>query len=440
MLKVQKNIYYTKTTDEKDILDKLSFHSARLYNSCLYNIRQYFFSNNAYLPFKEQYHLIKNNENFKLLINDSAQQILRMVDKNFRSFFSLLNMKKRGKYSAPISIPHYLDKNGGWHIYVVGRSCRVKGNLIYIGLSKLFRETYNIFQKDIILPLPLNVKGKKIHQIQITPNKDNLTYTYIVVYDDNIEYNVHLDKSRYLSIDVGTNNLFTCYDSFNNKSFIIDGRYIKSVNQFYNKHIGKLQSKYSDTDVKWNKTRRFYRLSNKRNNIINECFNKAVRLVVDYCIRYGIGNIVIGDFSGSKNGSEMNSKSNQNFISIPHYKLKSKLESKCMSYGIRYILTDESYTSKSCAYNLDAIPTYSDKDKDVEYVFSGYRECRGLYKVKGIDIRYNADVNGAINILRKYRLNVSKEADLSADIVRAVSTSHPRRYRLMDKQATKSLA
>ena len=438
MLKAQKNIYYTNSFFEKDILDKLSFHSARLYNACLFNIRQYFFSNNAYLPFKNQYHLIKNNDNFKLLINDSSQQVLRMVDKNFRSFFALLNMKKRGKYSAPVHIPHYLKKDKGWHIYVAGRSCRVKDNLIYIGLSKSFRETYNISQRDITLPLPKNVGNKKIHQIQISPNSDNLTYTYIIVYEDEIKQHIELDKSRSLSIDVGTNNLFTCYDSFNNKVFIIDGRYLKSVNQFFNKQIGKLQSKYTNTDIKWNKTKRFFRLSNKRNNIINECFNKAVNIVIKYCIGNNIGNLIIGDFSGSKNGSELNKKSNQNFIQIPHYKLKSKLESKCEENGIKYNLIEESYTSKACAYNLDEIPTYKDGNEE-NYTFSGYREKRGIYKVKDISIRYNADVNGVINIYRKYIKNVSKERELSLELVRAVSTSHPNRIRLKGKQAAESL-
>lgn len=439
MLKAQKNIYYTNSFFEKDILDKLSFHSARVYNACLFNIRQYFFSNNAYLPFKNQYHLIKNNENFKLLINDSSQQVLRMVDKNFRSFFALLNMKKRGKYSAPIHIPHYLKKDKGWHIYVAGRSCRVKDNLIYIGLSKLFRETYNISQRDITLPLPKNVGNNKIHQIQISPNSDNLTYTYIVVYEDEVkEQSKDLDKSRSLSIDVGTNNLFTCYDSFNNKVFIIDGRYLKSVNQFFNKQIGKLQAKYTNTDIKWNKTKRFFRLSNKRNNIINECFNKAVNIVIKYCIGNKIGNLIIGDFSASKNGSELNKKSNQNFIQIPHYKLKSKLESKCEENGIKYNLIEESYTSKACAYNLDEIPTYKDGNEE-NYTFSGYRESRGMYKVKNISIRYNADVNGTINIYRKYIKNVSKEREISLELVRAVSTSHPNRIRLKGKQAAESL-
>ena len=437
MLKAQKNIYYTKSELEQFIFDKLSFHSARLYNSCLFNIRQYFFSNNAYLPFKMQYHQIKDNENFRLLINDSSQQVLRMVDKNFRSFFALLNMKNRGKYSAPVHIPHYLKKDKGWHIYIAGRSCRVKNNSIYIGLSKLFRETYNIEQRDIILPLSKNVEGKKIHQIQISPNKDK-TFSYIVVYEDVSTKVNDLCENRALSIDVGTNNLFTCYDSFNNRSFIIDGRYIKSVNQFFNKKRGKLQSKYANSDIKWNETKRFFNISNRRNNKINECFNKAVKFVIEYCIKNKIGKIIIGDFSGSKNGTELNNKAAQNFVQIPHYKLKMKLKSKCEEYGIQYILIEESYTSKSCSYNLDAIPTYNESD-DVKYEFSGYREKRGLYKVKGSEVRYNADVNGAINIYRKYRINVSKDMDLSLEFVRAASTSHPKRYRLMDKQAAKSL-
>ena len=438
MLKAQKNLYYTKSDDEQLIFDKLSFHSARLYNSCLFNIRQYFFSNNAYLPFKMQYHQIKDNENFKLLINDSSQQILRMVDKSFRSFFALLNMKKRGKYSAPIHIPHYLKKDNGWHIYIVGRSCRVKNNLIYIGLSKLFKETYHIEQRDITLPLPKNIIGKKIHQVQISPNKDK-SFSYIVVYEDNIKQINDLDDDKVLSIDVGTNNLFTCYDSFNNSSFIIDGRYIKSVNQFFNKKLTKLQSKYMNSDIKWNETKKFFNISNRRNNKINECFNLAVKHIIDYCIKNKIGKLIIGDFSGSKNETELNKKAAQNFVQIPHYKLKMKLKSKCEEYGIQYILIEESYTSKSCAYNLDEIPTYKEDDES-NYEFSGYREKRGLYKVKGTKIRYNADVNGAINIYRKYRINVSKERDLSLEIVRAVSTSHPKRHRLMDKQAAKSLA
>lgn len=439
MLKAQKNIYYTISENEQFILSKLSFHSARLYNSCVYDIRQYFFSNNAYLPFKEQYHQIKDNENFKLLINDSAQQVLRIVDKEFRSFFSLLKLKAKGKYSAPVGLPRYLKKDDGWHIFIAGRSCRVKGDSIYIGISKLFRETYGIEQRDIKLPLPKNIGNKKIHQVQITPNKDN-SWSYITVYEDEVKTVKGLRKDKELSIDVGTNNLFTCYDSFNNKAFIIDGRYIKSVNQFFNKKLGKLQSKYENTDVKWNKTKKFFNISNRRNNKINECFNLAVKKLIDYCLKYGIGKIIIGDFSESKNGSQMNTVANQNFIQIPHYKLKMKLQSKCEEYGIEYILTEESYTSKACAYNLDLIPTYSEDEESKGYAFSGYRETRGMYKVKGEKIRYNADVNGAINILRKYRINVSKEGDLSLELVRAVSTSHPNLIRLMDNQATKSLA
>lgn len=438
MLKTQKNIL---NLDEKQllVLQRMSFHSARLYNSCLYNIRQYFFNNNSYLPFKEQYHQIKGNENFKLLINDSSQQVLRMVDKNFRSFFSLLNLKKKGKYSAPIHIPHYLNKEKGWHVYIAGRSCRVKDGKIHIGLSKLFRETYGVDERDFIIPFPKNLDGKTIHQIQFSPLFDGKKFSCIICYEDN-EKPVSVDTEKYLSIDQGTTNLLTCFDPQSNKSFIIDGRYIKSVNQFYNKKVAKLQSKYEGTDVQYKATKRFMNLSLTRMSRINECFNLAVKYVIDYCITNGIGKIVIGDFSGSKQDPSLSKKSAQNFVQIPHGKLKMKLESKCKEYGIEYILADESYTSKACAYNLDEIPTYSKKETELK--FSGYRETRGLYKVKGIDIRYNADVNGAINIYRKYIKKVSPKKEITLSGVRAASTGHPLRIRVirkLDTQATKSL-
>ena len=181
-------------------------------------------------------------------------------------------------------------------------------------------------------------------------------------------------------------------------------------------------------------------LSLTRMNRINECFNLAVKYVINYCLTNGIGKIIIGDFSGSKQDPNLNKKSAQNFVQIPHGKLKMKLESKCKEYGIEYILADESYTSKACAYNLDDIPTYS--EKATEPKFSGYRETRGLYKVKGIDIRYNADVNGAINIYRKYIKKVSPKKEISLAGVRAASTGHPLRIRMvrkLDTQATKSL-
>ena len=412
MLVSQKNILYLSNED-KQIVDLLCFHSARLYNACCYNIRQYYFNNNTYLPFKEQYHEIKDNDNFKLLINDSAQQTLRIVDKSYRSFFSLLNLKAKGKYSENPSIPRYLDKNSKWSVFVAGRSCRVKNNNIYVGLSKLFREKYDVAKHDIVLPLPKNVVGK-IHQLQIRPICNGKSYEMIIVYER--EATLHnLDKNNCLSIDCGLDNLFTCYDKRNNKSFIIDGKRLKSVNQFFNKQKARLQSIYDKQRIKLSDSKRFMKLSLKRTNVINEYFNLVVKHIADYCIENNIGTLVMGDFKGIKQDINNGSVNNQNFVSIPFFKLKSKLESKCVALGIQYVLQEESYTSKCSCLDLEDI---CKKGK-----YCGRRIKRGLYKSSDGRL-INADLNGAVNILRKYYKSKSKN-DLSFDDVRALSMCQP---------------
>jgi putative transposase len=392
MILVQKNKLYLSEED-KDIIDKLSFHSARLYNSCVYNIRQYYFNNNKFLPFKEQYHLIKGNENFKLLINDSSQQVLRMVDKNFKSFFSLLRLKQKGKYSNDINIPKYLKKTKGWSIFVQGRSCRIKGDKVYIGLSKLFREQYNIDKKDLIFSLPKHLKDiKSLQQIQIVPLYGGNEYDIIFCYENKNDIK-KLNKDKFIGIDCGLDNLLTCYNPDKGESFIIDGKKIKSINQNFNKKKGHLQSEYERNGIKDINTKKFIKLSEKRKNFINNYFNQTINLIINYCLNEKIGNIIIGDFKGVKQEINLGSKTNQNFVSIPYGVLKRKLEAKCQYYGINYVLQEESYTSKCSSLDLENV--------EKQECYLGKRTKRGLFKTKeGIVI--NADVNGACNIIRKY--------------------------------------
>lgn len=399
--------------NDKFIVDKLSFHSARLYNSCIYNIRQHYFNNNSFLPFKEQYHQITSDDNFSILINDSSQQILRMVDKNFKSFFSLLKLKNKGKYSNKINIPNYLPKEDGWSIFVAGRSARVKGNKVYIGLTKKFRELYNINQKDLILDLPTNLNITKLQQLQIKPTYGGKHYEILFCYEKPIEIKP-LNKNNYISLDCGLDNLITTYDTVNHKSFIFNGKPLKSVNQNYNKTKAKLQSSYELNKVEDKNTKRFIKLSEYRKNYINNYLNNTVSKLVNYCVNNDIGTLVIGDFKGIKQEINLGSKNNQNFVSIPFGILKRKLEAKCNYYGIDYVLQEESYTSKCSALDLEPI---GKKDK-----YLGKRIKRGLFKTsKGILI--HADVNGCINILRKY-LKSKSGGDLSlTDISGAIN--HP---------------
>jgi IS605 OrfB family transposase len=399
--------------NDKFIVDKLSFHSARLYNSCVYNIRQYYFNNNSYLSFKEQYHQITSDDNFSILINDSSQQVLRMVDKNFRSFFSLLKLKNKGKYSNKINIPNYLPKEDGWSIFIAGRSARIKGDKVYIGLTKKFRDLYNINQKDLILDLPTNLNINKLQQLQIKPTYGGKQYEILFCYEKPNE-NKQLNKNNYLSLDCGLDNLLTSYDVNNKSSFIIDGKPLKSVNHYYNKQKAKLQSEYERNKLKDKNTKRFIKLSEYRKNYINNYLNQSVNKIVKYCINNNIGTIVIGDFKGIKQEINLGKKNNQNFVSIPFGILKRKLEAKCNYYGINYILQEESYTSKCSSLDLEEIKKHEN--------YLGKRIKRGLFKTSE-DVLIHADVNGCINILRKY-IKSKSGGDLSpTDVSGAIN--HP---------------
>lgn len=411
MILVQKNKLYLNDQD-KFIIDKLSYHSGRLYNSCIYNIKSYFELNNSYLNYNEQYHLIKTNEHYNILITDISQQIHRIVDRNFKSFFSILKLKQKGKYSSPVKTPNYLKKEDGWSIFVAGRSARVKNGKVYVGLSKKFRELYNITKKDIIFNLPKNINVKSLQQLQIKPLYGGKKYEILFCYEKENDIK-QLDNNVYLGLDCGLDNLLTGYNTKNKQSFIIDGKPLKSINHYFNKQKSKLQSSYEINKLKDKNTKKSIKLSEKRKNRINNYFNQTVNNVVKYCLTNDIGNIVIGDFKGIKQEINTGKINNQNFVSIPYGILKRKLEAKCNYYGINYILQEESYTSKCSSLDLEKI---SKKDE-----YAGKRVKRGLYKTnKGFNV--NADVNGSCNIIRKYKCKSG--SDLSDTDVSGV-INHP---------------
>ena len=411
MILTQKNKLYLSDED-KSIIDKLSFHSGRLYNSCLYIIKNYYELNNSYLNYNEQYHQVKLNEHYNILITDSSQQIHRIVDRNFKSFFSLLKLKNKGKYSSPVNIPNYIKKTEGYSIFIAGRSARIKNGKVKVGLSSTFRELYNISKKDLIFDLPPNINTTKLQQLQIKPIYGGKEYEILFTYEKENDIKP-LNKNEYIGIDCGLDNLLTTYDTKTNKSLIINGKPLKSINQHYNKTKSKLQSLYEKNKVTNKNTKRFIKLSEKRKNVINNYFNQTVNKVVKYCLKNDIGNVVIGDFKGIKQEINTGKKNNQNFVSIPYGILKRKLESKCQFYGINYILQEESYTSKCSSLDLEKVV------KHENYV--GKRIKRGLFRTKEGKL-VNADVNGACNIIRKYKSKSG--SDLSDTDVSGV-INHP---------------
>ena len=379
-------------------LKYLSHIAKNLTNEAIYNVRQHYFQNKKYLSYNENYKMLKNSENYKKLNSNMAQQILKEVDGSFKSFFGLLKLAKNGQYNfKDIKLPKYLDKDG-FTTLVIG-FVRLKDDILIVPYSNSFKKTH----QEVKIKLPPVLKGKKIKEIRIIPKQHSryfeIQYTYEVE-----EVQRELNKNNALGIDLGIDNLCTCVTN-TGTSFIIDGRKLKSINQYYNKINAKLQS-IKDKQKIERTTLRQKRITRKRNNRINDYLSKAARTIVNYCLNNDIGKLVLGYNEDFQRNSNIGSINNQNFVNIPYGKLRDKLIYLCKLYGIEFKLQEESYTSKASFFDGDEIPIY-DKENQKEYIFSGKRIKRGLYQTsKGYQL--NADCNGALNILRK-----SKVVDLS---------------------------
>ena len=379
-------------------LKYLSHIAKNLTNEAIYNIRQYYFNEKKYLNYNENYKILKNSENYKKLNSNMAQQILKEVDGSFKSFFGLLKLAKKGQYNfKDIKLPKYLAKDG-FTTLIIG-FVRLKDDMLTVPYSNSFRKSH----KEITIKLPPVLKDRKIKEIRIIPKQHSryfeIQYTYEIEEDQR-----ELNKENGLGIDLGIDNLCTCVTN-TGTSFIIDGRKLKSINQYYNKINAKLQSIKDKQKIK-RTTLRQKKIARKRNNRVNDYLSKAARTIVDYCLNNDIGKIVLGYNEDFQRNSNMGRINNQNFVNVPYGKLRDKLIYLCKLYGIEFKLQEESYTSKASFFDGDEIPIY-DKENLQEYVFSGKRIKRGLYQTSTGKL-INADCNGALNILRK-----SKVVDLS---------------------------
>lgn len=388
------------TKEEYNILRELCRIAKNLTNQAIYNIRQHYFQEKQYLRYEANYHELKNSNNYKLLNSNMAQQTLKDVDQMFKSFFALIKLAKQGKYKFKhIKMPNYLSKNGYSNL-IIGQIRLRKDNILTIPYSNIFKKKYG---NKIQIKIPQVLKDKKIKEIQIIPKFNarffEIQYTYEVQ-----EENLNLNTNNALAIDLGVNNLCTCVTSIG-KSFIIDGKKLKSINQFFNKQNAKLQSIKDKQNIK-RQTKQQYLISRKRKNRIDDYINKTCRYVINYCLVNDIGTLAIGYNQSFQSRANLGRKINQIFTQLPFGKIREKLEYLCKRYNINYILQEESYTSKASFFDNDELPIYN-MDNPQTYEFSGSRIKRGLYQTKN-GYRFNADCNGALNILRK-----SKAVDTS---------------------------
>ena len=305
-----------------------------------------------------------------------SQQVQRLVDSEFKSFFGSLKSKNR---TGVVRIPNYLDKINGRQVVPFTDQSISQNN-------RNVRDGY-VHLSGLSFEIKTNVDNVKF--ARIVPNKNYIT----IELGYEIDIPEHVSEDRYASIDIGVNNLATITSNVL-KPFIINGKPLKSINQFFNKRISDLSSKNKN---KW--SNRMYSITRKRGNKINDYMHKASAYVVNQLVENRVDTLVIGHNDGWKQDTKMHKDVKQTFIQIPFNKFIDMLTYKCQLRGIQVVIQEESYTSQSSFLNQDDMPIYG----HVKYTpkFSGKRIHRGLYKTNS-GIRINADVNGSYNIMRKY--------------------------------------
>lgn len=354
-------------------LDNMCFLSKNLYNKGLYIVRQHFFNTEKYLNYNALENILKKSKDvdYYALPTKVSQQILMVLDNNFKSFFKLLEKKKKCLYKEKVKIPKYLDKDS--RNLLIFTSQAISKKFIKNGIIKLSNVKSTI-----------KTKVKTIKQVRIIHKGNHVVVE--VLYEKQSKDIV--TNNRYAAIDLGLNNLATISSNVT-KPFIVNGKPLKSINQYYNKTKSNLQSKLKNNE-KSNK--RISSLNLKRNNKINDYLHKSSTFIVNYLVSNNISTLIVGHNKEWKQNIKIGKKNNQNFVSIPHSRFKELLKYKCELEGIKYIETEESYTSKCSFLDNEEICKHTS--------YKGKRVKRGLFKSNDGTI-INADVNGSLNILKK---------------------------------------
>ncbi|NEP83667.1 MAG: IS200/IS605 family element transposase accessory protein TnpB [Okeania sp. SIO3B3] len=394
MYLTQKNKIRNLSSQEFKALKQLCRLSKNMYNVGLYSVRQFYFAEGGYLRYESNYHYCKDNENYQLLQTDIAQQTLKVVDRSFKSFFNLIQKAQESLYRwEQIRIPRYLKKEGYFPLIIP--RIKVRNGYFNIPMSRKFKAEYGAVK----IPFPQRLVGKNLKEVRIIPRYGARFFEVEFITEEEPQTVVKSDNA--LAIDQGLDNLATCVSN-TGSSFILDGRKLKSINQWYNKENSRLQSLKDRQGIK-GLTKKQISITVNRNNKIRDYLNKAARYLINWCRENQISTIVVGVNPGMKKHLNLGKKNNQKFVQIPHNIFRLKLKAMCHRYGLNYTEIEESYTSKASFLDNDRIPIYN-ADNPKEYSFSGKRVKRGLYKTKQGKL-INADCNGAANIGIKSNLN-----------------------------------
>lgn len=396
----------------KAILEFVCGESTKLGNCGTYYSRQLYFKTGR-IPTKYDLHReLATNPHFKALHSQVAQQCLTTIAESFRSFIGLLKGIKKGTVTQKPKLPNY--RQGGLALVTFpGQAVKLKAEGLRFPLGSKVKAWFGL--DAFYLPMPSNLDYKSIKEYRILP-RNGCFYLELVYKVEPVQSEVILD--RVLGIDHGLNNWLTCVTNVGT-SFLIDGLHLKSLNQFYNKQVANIKA--NKPQAFWSKT--LAAITEKRNRQMRDGINKAARLVINHCIDNQIGTVVFGWNKGQKDSANMGVKTNQKFVQVPTARLKDRIAQLCEQYGIKFVETEESYTSKASFLDSDSLPIFGAKPEGWQP--SGKRIKRGLYRSSN-GTKINADCNGSANIIQK----VAATLGINLDGVSSGALMTPLRVRL----------
>jgi putative transposase len=372
----------------KAILEFACQESNKLANCAIYYCRQLYLKTGQIAHKYDLNKLLKINPHFQVLQSHTSQATLTSVAESFQSFKVLRKLHLAGDLDQKPRLPSYRIKDGFNLISFPSADVKLKPDGLRFPLGRKVKAWFGI--DAFYLPMPSNLDYKAIREYRILP-RNGCFYLELVYKMESAK--ADLDPSLALGIDHGIDNWLTCISNMGT-GFIVDGRHIKSLNQFYNKQVANIK----DGKVQGFWSNKLATITEKRNRQVRDAVNKAARLVINHCLENKIGTIVFGWNKGQKDGANMGAKTNQKFVQIPTGRLKDRIAQLAEQYGIKFVETEESYTSKASFVDLDVLPTIGEKPDGWQQ--SGKRVKRGLYRTANNQY-INADCNGAANILRK---------------------------------------
>jgi IS605 OrfB family transposase len=379
---VEKHVIRKGSREWKEI-DDLAFKSKNLYNRANYEIRQHFFKTNQILSYNEMASRMRLEESYCALPRKVSQQVLRCLDRNWKAWKEANKAYNKNPvlFLGKPKLPKYKDKEKGRNL------------LVYTIQAISSKELQKGWIKPSGTNLMISSNKQDINEVRIVPRLNY--YVVEVIYEQPIQQLV--SGEAVAGVDIGLNNLAAVTSNQKGfKPFLINGRPIKAVNNYYNKKKAELQSQLNGNRKTSN---RIQCLSTKRGFKIDDYLHKSSRFIINQLVENNISTLVIGKNENWKQGISIGKANNQNFTSVPHARFIEMLTYKAERVGIKVIITEESYTSVASFLDGDFIPVHGSPEA-LAAKFSGRRVKRGLYKSK-IGIKFNADINGSYNIIRK---------------------------------------